>query len=103
MLKLVLVIMMSILAMRVNSQCVSFASNIDYMTTGVMELGLPTSNIANENYNVIFESSVNLGSYANLFYAFGNYNDLHRDCRITDSEWTEFLFCGSVASIFHKQ
>lgn len=53
------------------SQCTGTAISPQYIITGIMQLGLPTQSYAQQQYNVVFNSSDQLGTSANIFSAFG--------------------------------
>jgi hypothetical protein len=98
MLRNFILLILAALLIASNSQCTAAQSNLNYMITGVAELGAPTDTFAKEDYSIVFSSNDNLGLYANIFSAFCNFlcNSSHR--WTPDFQWTKFLLGGRRSS-----
>lgn len=70
MLQRLILLIFALLIVCSNSQCTSYPSALNYMVTGVVEMGSPVDTFAKDDYNVLFSGSQSLGTYANIFTAF---------------------------------
>ena len=72
MLRSFILLFLATLLITSNSQCTAFQSTLNYMVTGLAELGAPTDPSAKEDYSIVFSSNDVLGTWANIFHAFCN-------------------------------
>ena len=70
MLQRLILLIFALLIVTSNSQCTAYPSTLNYMVTGVVEMGSPVDTFAKDDYNVLFSGSQTLGTYANIFTAF---------------------------------
>lgn len=70
MLQKLILLIFALLILGSNSQCTSYPSALNYMVTGVVEMGSPIDTIAKDDYNVLFSGTQTLGTYANIFSTF---------------------------------
>jgi len=76
MLQRLILLIFAFLIISSNSQCTAYPSTLNYMVTGVVQMGSPVDTIAQDDYNVLFSGSQSLGTYANIFSAFCNHLSL---------------------------
>jgi hypothetical protein len=84
------------------SQCTTTSSSLQYIITGVMQLGVPNQSFAQAQYNVVFSGSGSLGTAANIFYAFGILYIILSNRWVPNSWKSELLFLICRRSLFHE-